>query len=646
MRLERKQLLVVALWYLLLIAAYLVYQPGINDRFYFDDYANLPALGATGEVDNLDKLKIYLQSNSSGPTGRPLSVLSFLIDDNTWPSDARKFKKTNLLIHLVIACLVFWASLLIVSALKIKRPGLYLPWWSALLVAAFWLLNPLHVSTVLYPVQRMAQLAALFTVAAIVAFLKLRPLLQERPYTGAGYLVLTVLPLYLMAIFSKENGVLLPFFLLILEIFVLRSVYPIKKHLYTFFKTAVWLSVLSVVGIILFKAGSNGWLDPYPGRDFSPLERLLTQPTVILVYLRELFLPGLYTSALYYDDFRHLTFSDYYQVIGTTVVVLFLIIYSFLSIKRTNVAAFGIAFFFAGHILESTALNLELIFEHRNYLPSFFLGFCLIPIISLIKKTRIPAFIVPVLVLLVYPATTMSRVHLWGDPLEFGGVLAKLSPHSVRSQVELNNALVSKGLISQARSHMKEATANNPDSLYLALHMVLLDCMANEHKTSSYDTLIKLAKRRSFDGRNRLAIETLWRFMEESRCEKVTPSYFNELIKAFHEGEKIGQTQGEVSKRGLRIIAQRFYLQYPEFAPGKVQPLKEVLKSQNPEYLMLNAANMASLGRYHEALMLSDRARELVSQGIIGTSRRSPENFLEEIDRFAEIVESDLEEES
>ncbi|MCG7199102.1 hypothetical protein MD273_05095 [Marinobacter pelagius] len=642
MQLERKQLVLVGLWYLLLVAAYLVYEQGINNRFYFDDYANLPALGETGEVDSFEDLKVYVQSNAAGPTGRPISVLSFLIDDNTWPSNASEFKETNLLIHLLIGCLVFWASILIIEALTKIRPEFGLPWWSSILVAGFWLVNPLHVSTVLYPVQRMAQLSTLFTVAGILAFLKIRPLISRKAKAGVPLLFACLTPLYFLAVFSKENGVLLPLFLLVLEVFVLRKAYPMNPKLDLVFRVCVWGVLACILGIILYKASVNGWFTAYPGRDFTPLERLITQPLVLFLYLRELFIPGLYTPALYYDDFQHLTLSNYGQVLFYLVGLLGLAFFGFKGLKQSKPYGIAFSFFLVGHLLESTALNLELVFEHRNYLASAFIGFVLLSIVMLLRRTRIPAVLVPLLVLLLYPLPTLTRAQLWGEPLEFGAVLAKLSPHSIRSQIELNNALVDYGMIEKARSHMRQATMTNPESLYLAIHMVLLDCMESIDQSDSYEKLIALASEQSFDGRNRLAIDALWKFMERKQCNRINPEFFNELIDAFHIGETVGKTQSEASRRGLRIITQRFYLRYPEFAPGEIQPLSRVLESRNPEYLMLSAATVASVGRYREALMLADRARELVLEGELGTSNRSKQSFLMEIEKFQDTVRADL----
>ena len=42
-------------------------------------------------------------------------------------------------------------------------------------------------------------------------------------------------------------------------------------------------------------------------------------------------------------------------------------------IKKQPLFSFALLFFFLNHLVESTIFPLELVFEHRNYIPSFFL---------------------------------------------------------------------------------------------------------------------------------------------------------------------------------------------------------------------------------------------------------------------------------
>src|SRR5690606_6940387 len=133
---------------------------GLRGGFFFDDYLNLDAMGDYGGVTDWETFRAFVFSGWSGPTGRPISLASFLLNDNSWPSYAPWFKKTNLLIHVLCGLLLCWASLLLLRNFK-SVPERQAQ-WIAVLACAFWLLHPYMVSTTLYVVQRMAQLATLF----------------------------------------------------------------------------------------------------------------------------------------------------------------------------------------------------------------------------------------------------------------------------------------------------------------------------------------------------------------------------------------------------------------------------------------------------------------------------------------------------
>src|SRR6185369_4769326 len=127
--------------------------PGLRGGFLFDDFANLPALGAFGPIDNVATFLYYITSGSADPTGRPLALLSFLIDARNWPADPAPFKRTNLLLHLLNGALLGWLLLRLGKALALDATRATI---AAVFGSALWLLHPLLVSTVLYIVQREA----------------------------------------------------------------------------------------------------------------------------------------------------------------------------------------------------------------------------------------------------------------------------------------------------------------------------------------------------------------------------------------------------------------------------------------------------------------------------------------------------------
>src|SRR3546814_2498510 len=92
-------------------------------------------------------------------------MASFLANAQDWPADPRPFKATNLLIHLLNTLLVFVLARQLLGLAKCDKPLI-----AATLCAALWALHPMQVSTVLYVVQRMTELAALFSLLGLICY--------------------------------------------------------------------------------------------------------------------------------------------------------------------------------------------------------------------------------------------------------------------------------------------------------------------------------------------------------------------------------------------------------------------------------------------------------------------------------------------
>jgi hypothetical protein len=364
----------LGLW-LGLLATALIYWRGLSSVFIYDDFVNLQKLaaleGGTGEAIR------FALSGQAGPLGRPLSLLSFALQSAYWPQPWF-FKYVNLLIHLLTGCLLAWLTV---------KAGRLAGWtenrtlWLALLASLAWLLNPMQVSTTLYAVQRMAQLAALFTVAGLLVYLQGRTLLTAgRTAAGLAWMSSGIALGGLLAILSKENGVLLPLYALVLEVTLLTALRRPRV-----WQIWAWLllygPLLLLVGYFVWSAESLA--QSYTFREFTLAERLLTQPRILFDYLSNIFLPRLYSFTLFHDDYP---FSRGLLNPPTTVLALGLwagvIAAAFYLRRAYPVAAFGALWFLAGHALESTFLPLMLFFEHRNYLAMF--G----PLLALIDAAR------------------------------------------------------------------------------------------------------------------------------------------------------------------------------------------------------------------------------------------------------------------
>ena len=393
------------------------YWPGLAGTFLFDDYPNLSALRHDGGVHDARDVARYVFTNDSGVLGRPVSMLSFLINDNGWPSDAASFKYTNVLIHVLCGVLVFALAR---ALAQLCGGGTTRAPYVGALCAGLWLLHPLHVSTVLYVVQRMTQLASLFTLAGLLCYLAGRRWIVRNPFVGGALVVASMVPFGLLATLSKESGILICAFVLVIEATLNRGVPRNRLH------KAFLVSFAAAPLVLLL--GYIAWTWPatlrtYELRDFSLAERLLTEPRILADYLRLILAYRPWGTGLLHDDFPVSTGLT--NPISTVICLALFgaaLAGALIGRRRFPVLAFAVLWFLAGHALESTVLPLELYFEHRNYLPMFGPLFAVawhgVAAASAASDKwvggSLAAVLVAVLGLMV--ASLGSTARTWGDP--------------------------------------------------------------------------------------------------------------------------------------------------------------------------------------------------------------------------------------
>lgn len=458
---------------LILLATYLVYFSGLSGAFILDDYGNLNKLGDFNGVRNLDTFIKYIAGGIAGPTGRPISLLSFLLNGSNWPSNPFPFKLTNVLLHGLSG--IFLYLLCRQLLLCFYSPSNKLN-WAALFATAAWLMHPFLVSTVLYVVQRMAMLSAFFSIMGLWLYVKGRRLLATQPRRAYRLMTNAVVICTLLAILSKENGILLPLLMACIEICVFRhpasQSAPLNKTWQALFLV---LPSLVIFAFLIHDFHPYNLNHPFHNRTFSLPQRVMTESRIVVGYLYHLMIPRMLYPGLLNEN---IALSTSLLSPPTTLFSILLLI-SLLAIAvlqrvRWPLFSLGILFFLAGHLLESTTLGLELYFEHRNYLPSILL---FLPLASaLIRFDQKLLRIGLIMFLAICAIFTYQRSKLWGNPLELALVWAQQNTHSSRAQrtaaLELENAsqpTAALALLSQAKT-------NIPDSLDLQWHWFILKC--------------------------------------------------------------------------------------------------------------------------------------------------------------------------
>jgi protein O-mannosyl-transferase len=466
----------------LLGLVWVIYAPGLHGGFLFDDFGNLPALGAPGPVDNWPAFWRYLTSGTADPTGRPLTLLTFLLDAHDWPADPFPFKRTNLILHLVNGILLY---ALLTRLGRLLGYGERQNRIAALLGTALWLLHPLLVSTTLYIVQREAMLPATCSMAGLLLWLHGRHLLaQGKTAAGLSWSVLGLGGFTVLGMLAKANGALLPLLVLLVEAVAIAPRHMVhqgsarKAHRATLFAFGIVPSA-AILGY-LFWTGICGVLagEPAGFRPWSIGQRLLTEPRVLLDYLQLLWLPRPFSSGLFND--QYLASTSWLQP-GTTLpamlAVLGLIGFAWWQRRRHPALALAILFYFGGQLLESTSIALELYFEHRNYLPALLMFWPLGLWLADVRQLRLLKYALMLVLPLGLAWMTHARAVLWGDVHSQALMWANVNRGSARAQANAAQIEMQAGQPQAAIRRLEKLLARQPDQVQLAFNLIGARCM-------------------------------------------------------------------------------------------------------------------------------------------------------------------------
>jgi hypothetical protein len=516
----------------------LAYWPGLHGPLLLDDVPNLDPLLTWLHGDN--SWQWALLGNHSGPLGRPLSMLSFMANFATTGENIFALKLTNLLLHLVCGMLLFGLlrRLLRHDAQLAAQADI-----AALAIAAVWLLHPLQVSTVVYVVQRMAQLSTLFVLLALLCYLQGREQLSgDRKRAGTLWLWLAFPAFVLLAALSKETGVLAPFLCLVLEVVYFSDGKRRPAAVKLFFAT---FAALPVIFAIAWLTHDPHWLlNGYQSRNFGLTERLLSETRVLTSYVHSILLPGGRNLGVYTDDY---VVSTGWLTPWTTLpaVLLWCGIAATAAACWRRLPAFcaGVFLFLAGHLLESSVVPLELYFEHRNYLPMLGVLLAIAGLLQPVVTRSIASspsmrFVFAagfVGLLLILALATNARAWVW----RYETVLTEQSlaahPRSLRARMDHATQLLDSGKGAEAIPIM-DAMIAGPDrqeQMMGGIYRIALDCyIAHDADPARLESLRALAPKHPYLLTSQ-ALHTLAILVHDGRCGRLTDAALARLVQQY-----------------------------------------------------------------------------------------------------------------
>ena len=242
---------------------------------------------------------------------------------------------------------------------------------------------------------------------------------------------------------SKETGVLIPIFILLIDKtfsgrLIELNAAGLRKRKY--FLAIIYLIILA--GLVAFLYLYNELLvQPYLARSFTLLERCLTEPRVLFMYLYQILVPFPAVMGFFHDDFvvsRSLfePISTIWALLGMSFLI-FIIVYCF---------------------------N-----KHRNYIGIWGVAIALTVWLIGYKRWGLPLIIV---ILVLLASSTLNRASIWGDANRMYPHMFEIHPESLRLKSIFASSYAAAGLYSEAR-----AVVANVDTLGAKLQVLELDCL-------------------------------------------------------------------------------------------------------------------------------------------------------------------------
>ncbi|WP_291346020.1 tetratricopeptide repeat protein [Desulfobacula sp.] len=355
------------------VLIFLVYNNTFHASWHLDDYPNI-INNTSLHIKDLSYKSItksfYTEFDGQKRFYRPLACMTLAINWYFGQDSTKGYHVVNVLIHFITASILFITILNLFKTPKLKKDFAGNEYFVALFAVVLWAINPIQVQAVTYIVQRMASLAAMFYIISIYFYIKARISISNRfffyfcCFTG-----------FLFAMASKENAATLPLALLLIEIIFFSNLKLFKTRKLIVLYILVTIVIFFSIYCMIFKGKDtfSFFLNGYEHRPFNLIQRLLTSPRLIVFYLTQIFYPAPYRFSIKHDIDISTSLFEPWTTLPSILLIIILIYAGVVLVKRKPLISFAILFFFLNHIIESTILPLELIFEHRNYLPSFFL---------------------------------------------------------------------------------------------------------------------------------------------------------------------------------------------------------------------------------------------------------------------------------
>ena len=439
-----------------------IYANGCRGPFLFDDLYNI-AHNTDLQLETLDGPSLCRAAFRGPSVNRPVAKLTFALNYYFHKHDVFGYHIVNVVVHAVNGCLVYWLTLLVLGQSRlgsdVECRSVYEMHFIAAAVGLVFVVHPLQSQAVTYIVQRMASLAAMFYLLALITYIRGR----QAPEPLRKWWWFAAMICWIFALGTKENTIMIPVAIGAYEwCFGQRIARPLACRGWML-PVISFLLVLGMAGIYLGSVHPiQELLNRYEYRDFGMWQRVLTQFRVVVFYLTLVVFPWPERLNLIHWISTSAGVFNPCTTILALVVLLFLVGMALAYARRQPVVAFGLLFVLIHLIVESTIVNLEMVFEHRMYLPMAGVAILMAGIAVNWAPPRRLIVLAALPVILVCGYWTMERNMVWSDTVRFWTDVIRKNAHHARPVYNRGHAFQRLGKFSEAERDYLEAVRREP----------------------------------------------------------------------------------------------------------------------------------------------------------------------------------------
>ena len=489
---------------LIIFVTSLVYTNSLKNPFFLDDkylivdnhfiksWKNFGAIFTKSYLTPPSDIQYITKGIGNAGSGessyRPIATISHMIDYSLWKLNPFGHHLTNLILHIFNGILLYFFIGLIVKNRRV-----------AILTALLFAVHPVTTEAVNIVTFREDLLCFLFYISSFILFIEIDNYKSKRKI----YCYSLSLIFFLLALFSKEMAITLPFILILYEYFFVFQTEPRRflktlKYRYSYigyilvllFYIWVWLS-------LGYKSDNLYFLDltTYLGGSFYT--NILIMIRVVAYYIKWLFLPiNIYVTMGNNLPILYSLFNP--MVLLSLSVVTICLITAIKLHKTSKEISFAILWFFITLIPVLPIFN----YVACRYLYIPVVGFCFFVSVLLFKLYRLKIFSVQpdifqkwirytaVTLLIFYSVFTMIRNLSFKNAITLSLETVQHQPNTAKAHFWVGCSFDAVGAVDMAITKYKQAIILNPTSAKVYNNLGI--CY---HKKGLLDKAIKTYKK-------------------------------------------------------------------------------------------------------------------------------------------------------